>query len=211
MIFNKVHPFDPQNGHGLTIGPEGEAYVVVHPHPPKNEEETSLPYRARFTNDAGSDAMAVDGSANEQIFSLTAIPEMDIYVNSISVRIADGGSPNLNKFGNEAALANGVGWEWSTSDVGKVILHEGIKTNLEFIRTGHKTAAIGTGTEAYLADVSGGGTSKAYLPIIDISEQFGKPWGMRLRKGTNDKMSFLVRDDLSGLDAFDAIAYGVQF
>jgi hypothetical protein len=202
---------DPLTGQGLNVGDEGAIATVVHPHPPKDEKETSLPYRARFVNDADSDAMAVDGSTTEQIFSLSAVQDRDIYVNSISVRIADGGSPNLNKFGNLSALTNGVGWEWVTSDLGAVILHEGIQTNLEFIRTGHKTAAIGTGTDAYLADVSGGGTSKAYLPIIDISEQFGKPWGMRLRKGTNDRLSFIVRDDLTGLDAFDAIAYGVQF
>ena len=100
------------SGNKLIVGPEGEAYVVVHPHPPKDEEETSLPYRARFKNSADSDAMAVDGSVTEQIFSLQAIGERDIYVNSISVRIADGGSPNLNKFGNLTALTNGVGWEW---------------------------------------------------------------------------------------------------
>jgi hypothetical protein len=202
---------DALSGNGVKIDEEGALGVVTHPHPPKNEEETSLPYRARFTNSAGSDSMGVDGSTTEQIFSLRAITDRDIYVNSISVRIADGGSPNLNKFGNLTALSNGVGWEWVTSDLGTVILHEGIQTNLEFIRTGHKTAAIGTGTDAYLADVSGGGTSKAYLPIIDISEQFGKPWGIRLRKNTNDRMSFIVRDDLTGLDDFDAIAYGVQF
>jgi len=195
----------------LRIDDEGAIGAVVHPHPPKGETDTSLPYRQRFTDSGGSDAMAVDGSVTEQKFSLRAITDRDIYVNSISVRIADGGSPNLNKFGNLAALANGVGWEWVTNDLGVVVLHEGIKTNLEFVRTGQKTAAIGTGTESYLADVSGGGTSKAYLPIIDISEQFGKPWGLRLRKGTSDKLTFIVRDDLSTLDAFDAISYGVSF
>jgi hypothetical protein len=202
---------DPRSKRSISVDDEGAAGVVVHPHPPKDEQETSLPYRARFTNDAGSDAMSVDGSVTEQIFSLRADQNRDIYVNSISVRIADGGSPNLNKFGNLTALTNGVGWEWVTSDLGVIVLHEGIQTNLEFIRTGHKTHAIGTGTDAYLADVSGGGTSKAYLPIIDISEQFGKPWGLRLRKGTNDRLSFIVRDDLSTLEAFDAIAYGIQF
>jgi hypothetical protein len=195
----------------LRIDNEGAIGVVVHPHPPKGETDASLPYRQRFTDSGGSDTMNVDGSVTEQIFSLRAASERDIYVNSISVRIADGGSPNLNKFGNLTALTNGVGWEWVTADLGTIILHEGITTNLEFVRTGHKTHAIGTGTDAYLADVSGGGTSKAYLPIIDISEQFGKPWGLRLRAGTNDRLDFIVRDDLSTLDAFDAIAYGTQF
>jgi hypothetical protein len=207
----KTTIIDAYSKQGIHIDSEGAMGTVVHPHPPKNEQETSLPYRARFTNDAGSDAMGIDGSTTEQVFSVRAKADRDVYINSISVRIADGGSPNLNKFGNLSALTNGVGWEWVTSDLGTVVLHEGIQTNLEFVRTGHKTAAIGTGTDAYLADVSGGGTSKAYLPIIDISEQFGKPWGLRLRANTNDRLSFIIRDDLTGLDALDAIAYGVEF
>lgn len=195
----------------LKIGPEGEAYVVVHPHPPFNEVENSLPYRSRFHNSAGSNEMAVDGSVTPQSFYIEAVNDRDIYINSLSVRIADTGSMNLNKFGAENALTNGVSWVWESQDSGIVTLHEGIKTNIEFIRTGHKTHAIGTGTDAYLADVSGGGTEKAYLPIIDISEQFGKPWGIRLRRGTVDKMIFTVNDDLSGLSSFDVIAYGTQF
>jgi len=202
---------DPYSRQGIKVDDEGAIYSVVHPHPPRDEAETSLPFRARFANSVGVESMVIDGSTTEQIFSINAIADRDIYVNSISVRVADSGSPNLNKFGNLTPLTNGVGWEWVTSDLGTVILHEGIKTNLEFVRTGHKTHAIGTGTDAYLADVSGGGSSKAYLPIIDVSEQFGKPWGMRLRKGSNDRLSFIVRDDLLALDEFDAIAYGIQF
>jgi hypothetical protein len=155
--------------------------------------------------------MNVDGSVTNVEYFIKASPSQDIYINSLSLRIGDGGSPTLNKFGALTALTNGVEWKWVTSNLGTEILHEGIKTNLEFIRTGHKTHAIGTGTDAYLADVSGGASEKAYLPIIDISEQFGKPWGIRLRKGTEDKMVFVIRDDLTGLINFDCIAYGTKF
>ena len=94
---------DASTGRGISIDAEGAMGTVVHPHPPKNEQETSLPYRARFVDDLGSDVMKVDGSVTEKIFSLSAKPDRDVYINSISVRIADGGSPNLNKFGNLAA------------------------------------------------------------------------------------------------------------
>jgi len=89
-------------------------------------------------------------------------------------------------------------------------LHDGIKTNLEFIRTGNDTAAIGTGVDSYLADTSGGGTEKNYLPSIDLAELFGLAYGIRLRRDTNDRIVFTVRDDLSSLITFDAIAYGLQ-
>jgi hypothetical protein len=89
-------------------------------------------------------------------------------------------------------------------------LHDGIKTNLEFIRLGVDTAAIGDSTTAFLADVSGGGTEKSYLPTIDLQETFGLKYGIRLRKGTTDKLLFTVRDDLTGLLTHNAIAYGIR-
>jgi hypothetical protein len=208
-------PFVLKDGYGsgetAKVDGEGALQAVIHPHPPFNEAETSVPYRARFTDGTTTTNMNVDGSVTNVEYFIQASTEYDIYINSLSLRIGDGGAPTLNKFGALTALTNGVEWKWVTNDLGTQILHEGIKTNLEFIRTGHKTHAIGTGTDAYLADVSGGASEKAYLPIIDISEQFGKPWGIRLRKGTIDKMVFVIRDDLTGLINFDCIAYGTQF
>lgn len=197
---------------GLKVNGEGELHAVIHQHPPKDEKETALPYRTRFTDSAGSSAMNVNGSTNNVEFAVRASPDVDIYLKTITVDIGDGGAPNLNGFGSLSALANGVLWEWDSQDIGEIELHEGIKTNKEFIRTGcGATGAIGTGADAYLADVSGGGSEKSYLPVIDLAQTFGTPWGIRLRKGTNDKMLFRVRDDLRGLTTFNAIAYGVQF
>jgi len=198
-------------GNKAKIDGEGALQTVVHPHPPLDEASTSIPYRERFTDGASVTNMNVDGSSTNVDYYVEASQTHDIYINSLSVRIGDAGSPTLNKFGALSALTNGVEWKWVTNDLGTSILHEGLKTNLEFIRTGHKTHAIGTGTDAYLADVSGGASEKAYLPIIDISEQFGKPWGIRLRKGTTDRMVFVIKDDLTGLINFDCIAYGTKF
>ena len=192
------------------VNGEGEISVVVHPHPPRDEEENALPFRARFLDSAGSFDMAVDGSTNEVAYSVSANDEKDLYLKYISVTIGDNGSPALNKFGSISALTSGVSWTWDSQDEGSITLHDGIQTNLEFIRTGNDTGAIGTGTDAFLADVSGGGTEKSYLPSIDLAELFGLAYGVRLRKGTNDKMTFTVRDDLSSLVTFNAIGYGLQ-
>ena len=193
------------------INGEGEISVVVHPHPPKDEEENALPFRARFLDSAGSFDMAVDGSTNQVSYSVIANDEKDLYLKYISVTIGDNGSPALNKFGAISALANGVSWTWDSQEEGSLTLHDGIKTNLEFIRTGNDSGAVGTGVDSWLSDVSGGGgTEKSYLPSIDLAELFGLAYGVRLRKGTNDKMTFTVRDDLSTLVTFNAIGYGLQ-
>ena len=196
------------------VNGEGEISVVVHPHPPKDENQNALPFRQYFTDDGtstGSNDMRVNGSTNEVLFWIEAVPKNDIYIKYISVEISDNGNPNLNGFGALSALANGIEWIWFNQEEGDYELHEGIKTNKEFIRIGTDTAAIGTGIDAFLADVSGGGTAKSYFPAIDISESYGLPWGLRLRRGTKDKLIFKVRDNLTSLVTFNAVAYGIRF
>ena len=202
-----------EDGKQLKINGEGELSVVIHQHPPIDEDVAGLPFRQYFTTDglkSGSNDMAVNGATNSVDFYITASPDFDIYIKYITVEIGDGGTPALNKFGALNALSNGVAFYWDTQIEPLYELHEGIKTNKEFIRIASDTGAIGTGTDAYLADVSGGGTEKSYLPNIDMKEIYGLPWGLRLRKGTLDKIIFRVQDNLTGLTTFNAIATGTR-
>jgi hypothetical protein len=210
IAHSKSALIDPFNNRSVRVTDERVLEVVSHGHPPKNETLFAIPFRQRFTNDAGSTNMAVDGSATPVDFKVSAITGRDVYLRSISVLIGDGGSPALNKFGNLAALANGIEICYVTQDNGEFVIHDGIKTNLEFIRIGVDTVGIGTGTDAFLADVSGGGTEKSYLPTIDLQETFGLPFGLKLRENTKDFLTFKVRDNLSTLTTFDAIGYGIQ-
>jgi hypothetical protein len=202
------------DGHGrgtaAKVNGEGELSVVVHPHPPKDEVEAPFPYRDYFTTTAGSNDMRVDGSTTPVHFDIRAVTDYDLYIGSMSVIIADA-SATLQKFGNLTALTNGMKLEWITQDFGERVLHEGVKTNLEFMRLGGGQPAIGTGSDAFKADLSGGGAD-AYLPFVDFSAIYGLPWGIRLRKGTTDCLRWTVQDDLStGIDQFDVIAYGIEF
>ena len=202
-----------ENGKEIKIGKEGEVTAALHTHPPRGEQIESLPFRQYFTDNGlgtGSNAMNINGVTTPTEFYIAGRPDYDIYIKYLSIAIGDNGAPNLTKFGNENALSNGVEWAWITDELGDYELHEGIKTNLDFIRIGGDTAAIGTGVDAFLADVSGGGTEKQYLPSIDLSETFGIPWGIRLKKDSRDKLVFRVKDDLSGLLTFNIVAYGIR-
>ena len=195
------------------VNDEGTLNVVVHPHPPQGETLAAQPFRQYFTNDGkstGSNDMRENGSLETKKFYIESSKERDIYIKSISVIIGDGGSPSLNKFGNLSPLTNGVRWSIFSNALGDYELHDGIKNNIEFIRLGVDTGAIGTGTDAYLADVSGGGTEKSYLPTIDLSETFGLTYGIRLKKGTGDRLVFTIQDDLTALTTFNAIGYGIS-
>lgn len=200
-------------GPKLKIQPEGTINAVIHPHPPQGEQLIAEPFRQYFSTDglsSGSNDFTVDGSSTAVDFYIKAIPDYDIYIKSISVVIGDGGSPTLNKYGALAGLTTGVQWCLFNQEVGLYELHDGIKTNLEFIRLGVDTAGIGDGTTAFLADVSGGGTEKSYLPTIDLAETFGLRYGIRLRKGTTDKLIFTINDDLTDLTTHNAIGYGIR-
>ena len=132
-----------------------------------------------------------------------------MFIKTISVRISDAGA-NLNEFGALAALTNGVTFEYIGGAAGELTIQDAIQTNLDFIRLGISTPAIGGGTDAFKADLSGGGAD-TYLPVIDLSATFGFEWGLHLRKGTLDRLQFTIHDDLStGIDAFNIRGFGAQ-
>ena len=203
---------DPKNGNILKVNGEGEASVVVHPHPPLDEAVTSFPYRQYFTDDGlstGSSDMQVNGTAAAPIeFWITADITKDVFIKTVSIVIGDAGAV-LNLFGAIAALTNGIEFSHVTNDNGTIVLHDAMKTNLDFVRMGLGQPSFGTGTSAFRADLSGGGAD-SYLPVIDFSLTFGLPWGVKLRKGTKDKIVFIIKDDTRGVDQFDAIGYGIK-
>jgi len=202
-----------ENGDILNVDKFGNIYTVERQYPPTDLDIVAIPFRQYFTDNGtstGSNVMTVNGSTNFVDFSINASAEYDIFIKYITCEIGDGGSPSLNKFGSLSALTNGVAWYWNTQEESLYELHEGIKTNKEFIRIASDTAAIGTGTEAFLADVSGGGTEKSYFPNIDMEEIYGFKYGLRLRKGTLDRLVFRIQDNLSGLSTFNAIATGTR-
>lgn len=192
----------------VNINKEGELAVVQHTHPPLNEKIETLPFRSYFRNSAGSNDMRVNGSTTNVNFCINASPTRDIWIKTISVIIQDQGA-RLDRFGALVALTNGIVFKYTNQAIGEIILHEGIKNNLAFLRLGTSSPAIG-GVDAYKADLSGSGAD-AYLPVIDMSQTFGMNYGMRLRKGSTDQICFTIRDNLSvGLDRFDIIGYGIQ-
>jgi hypothetical protein len=200
------------DGHGTDnkakIDGEGALTVVVHPHPPIDETLQPTPFRAFLTDSAGSKVMKINGGTTNVEFCVRAQPDVDIYIKNIAVVIADA-SATLSKFGNIAALTNGVEFAWITQSSGSVIIHDALQSNFDFVQLALGQPAFGDGAGAFRAG-NVIGTSEGYIPVIDLSATFGLQWGVRLRKGTKDKICFTVKDDCTGVDRFDAVAYGIQ-
>jgi hypothetical protein len=198
------------NGRALEVDDEGQLPVVVHTHPPANELKIGLPFVADFTNSAGATDMRVDGSSTQVLFTVNADTEKDVFVKTISVTIVDAGA-TLNDFGNlGGALTNGVRFCWDSEELGSVVIRDNMKTNCDFVKLARGNPAIGDAAGAFRAS-NVVGTSEGYLCVLDMQMAFGSPWGIRLRAGTNDRLVFIVRDDVTGVDEFTAECTGMRF
>jgi len=200
------------SGHRLKINGEGELNAVLHQHPPRNEDEIPLPYRQYLTDTGYSDGdndMRVNGSSSEIPFLIKADPNQDVYLKTLAVVIADAGA-TLNNFGNIGALSNGIKFEWNIQESGAIEIHEGLKSNWDFVRLSGGNPSFGQGTSSFRAN-NVSGNSEGYIPTIDLQQIYGLQWGLRLRAGTNDNISFTIRDNITGVDQFDIIAYGIKF
>lgn len=192
------------SGNTLKINSEGELFAVVHPHPPRDEKETSIPFQSYFTTTAGSSDMAVNGATTNQAFSINADAVKDKYIRTVNIIIVDAGQ-TLQEFGNtNAALTNGVKLVWETEDLGTTIISDSLKTNFDFLRLAQGLTTFDVILNAVPTNL------EAFVVKLDFQEIFGVPYGLRLRAGTNDKIEFTIRDDCSGVDQFDAIGYGFK-
>ena len=199
-------------GNKVSVNSEGALYTVAHPHPPKTETDAALPFRQYLTDDGtstGTVDMRVDGSTNNVMYCVTASPDYDIYIRNIAVVIADQNAV-LNKFGNITALTNGVEFSWISQDLGDIVIADSLKSNFDFVQLALGQPAFGDGTAAFRAG-NIVGASEGYIPNIDLSKTFGLPWGVRLRQGTKDMICFTVKDDVTLVDRFDAVCYGIRF
>lgn len=191
--------------YGAKVGEEGELSVVVHPHPPRDEALSALPYSEFFTQDADgtTSSMVVNGATTNISFKVQAVADYDIYVKTISVLIADSGAA-LSEFGAiVGGLTNGMAFNWNSLDVGTLTLESAIKTNFDFYRL-----ASGEPEVAIFANISG--NNEGVIPVIDLAKTFGVPFGLRLKKGSLDNLEFLVKDNLTTISTFNIKAYGIK-
>jgi hypothetical protein len=202
------------DGHGsdnkLKVNGEGEIGVVIHQHPPIDEKTSSFPFRQYLTDtglSTGDNDMRVDGSITPVEFWVNASQDYDTYVKSISVIISDAGA-TMDEFGALAALTNGVEFCWVSEELGGIVIHEGLTSNFDFVKLADGKPAFGTGASSFRAN-NINGTSEGYIPVIDLTT-FSGMHGIRLRKGTNDRLVFKIQDNITTIDRFDAEAKGFQ-
>ena len=208
----KVYVTDPRSKREAYVDDDNFLCVQESGLPPEIGTKTKARVFRQFltTNgfSTGDSDMLVDGSTTNQTFYVQARERNDLYIKSLSFVIADANSV-LNEFGNIGALSNGCRLFYEDSD-GEVVVNDSLTTNWEFIRLGAlSTNSLGGTTTAFRAS-NVFSTSDGYIPTLDFQVQFGFPFGLPLRGGTTQRVALTIRDNVSGADQFDCVAYGLE-
>lgn len=177
--------------------------------PPHDLGDEILIFRDFLRTSAGSSDMRVLGGLGTPVDFFVAAPDnADRYISSISIVISDAGV-TPNGFGAGAALVNGVQMFYSQVST-TVFIHDALRTNFDMIRLCQGKPSFGNAGTVFEVPGAIGLLSDAYIPVLDIKEVFGLPWGIRLRRGSVQRLTVCVRDNIVGigLDAFNMIAYG---
>lgn len=153
----------------------------------------------------GSSVMRVDGSSDPVTFSLAAESDVDLRVSRIIILIADSAVKH-NLFGNVAALANGFDLESVESGV-VVPLISSAKTGGEVIVQSGMFSPYGTGADSFEI-TNWQATGDAQVVSMDIASLV--PGGIRIPRGSTDRLVARVNDDLTGLSEFSVRVFGYR-
>lgn len=186
---------------------DGAQIVIARPWAPLEEQKTQ-PFNQLLTDDGlvtGSEDMQVVGTLAAPLeFWIPASVTNDRYITSLAFVIADAGA-TLVKFGFITALTNGCRIFYERKS-GEINIHSALKSNFDFVQLCLGQPAFGDGNNAFRANnvIS---TSEGYIPVLDLMVM-NPPYGIRLARGTQQRLVLQVRDDTTGVDRFDVRATG---
>lgn len=196
---------DGQGNERARVNSDKALYVTTMPFPPLVVQKTN-PFRQFFTSDgdpSGSSDMGVDGSVTNVDFFIAADPLKDRYLTNLSFLVAYGASGKPFQWADSTALTNGSRIFYE-SERGEQDIHSGIKTNQDLFRLSFQL--IPTGWEVRHTNAN---NDFGYFISMDM-RSLGLPFGVKLDRGTNQRITIRIKDDATNADTFDCIAYGFE-
>jgi len=194
--------------YGAKVTKDHALLVSQAPYPEAGGKQTIIPFRQYFTTNGlagGPNDLRVDGSVTPVDFFIPAANPGDLYITIISMAVSDSGAVP-SKFGTLPALTNGVALLYTSESFDDIYIHTGIKTNFGMVRFGLGNPSIGGAGDAFrVSNVIG--NADTYMTNIDLA-RFIPPYGVQISFETSQQLILRIRDDLTGLDAYDAIAFG---
>jgi hypothetical protein len=153
--------------------------------------------------DAGVVNMNVNGSVTSQDFFIAANNDFDLYITHIVILIADSAVPH-NRFGNIMTVTNG--WDLILNEAGintNIVVKA--KTNGEIILGTGLTNAFGDGSTSFIISNWTGVADALFvtMPIYQVV-----PGGLRIGRGSTDKLISRINDNFTTLDEFKVRVFG---
>lgn len=205
MINSIIHD---GSGRNTSVRVEDEGLLVSNfTSPPLLPQKVSV-YNRFFTDDgltSGSNDLGIDGSAASVEYWIPADDENDYYVTTLSFILGYGSSAEMYEFADSAAaLANGVLVEYknNTGDTTTII---NPKTNYSFMRA---SMANYTNTNWETRGFAGAG-DYGFFSTVHL-EKMLPPYGIKLDKGSAQRISITIRDDCTDADLFNCFAFGFK-
>lgn len=184
----------------LLVTPIGETA------PPTGQSNVSQYFKSKLALvDGSSTNQAVNGSSSTQEFVIGSNQNFDIHIKLIQILIADG-TPGItnNKFGSIDALSNG--WCLDVEESGsETSIVSNAKTNGELLVQSGSNTLFGTGVDV---NELSNWTAQEDAKLIYIPMGSWVEGGLRLGRGTNDKLIARVNDDLTNITLFEVTVFG---
>ena len=192
-------------GTEVSVSPDGELCSIVAPYPPLTEQKVQ-PFRQYLTADglaSGSNDMGVDGSVTNAEFWIPSHGINDRYITSLNFIVGYGTAGKPYLWADVAALTNGSRLYYINRH-GEHDIHEGIKSNQDMFRLSF--SAIPTAWEVRHVNAN---NDFGYFISMDIT-RMGLPFGIKLDRGSTQRLVMSIRDNAADADSFNCIAYGFE-
>ena len=182
-------------GRKVMIDDQDAMVVSMTTCPPLTIQKNKI-FRSYLADSTGSTNMRVNGSVTNVDFYVSASGTADRYITQLSFIIADA-SATLSLFGAIAALTNGCKLTYERTGE-TITIHNALKSNWDFVRLSLGNPAFGQTTNAFIAS-NVFGASEGVIPVLDFT-RIMPPYGIKLDKGTIQRLILTVRDNTTGVD-----------
>jgi len=185
----------------------GKQIIMSAGYPPLLSQKCIV-YGQKFTIDgltSGSDDMGINGSSTPVEFYIKADTDNDIYITNISVICGYGTIADLFEFADKgSALTNGVLIAYNHPTEGSITIANP-KVNYDFLRM-TLMEIVPTAWEMRSLVANNDYGFIVNIPLLKIMP----PLGVKLDKGTIQRLSVTIRDDCSTADLFNMRCFGFK-
>ena len=186
---------------------EGRQIVSMYTCPPLMPQKNQI-FSQFFTVDgtaSGSNDLGVSGAVTPVEYYIPAHEDNDRYITRLSFVLGYGSAGELFEFADStAALINGVKLAYNRTD-GTEIEIANPKSNFSF----HRLSGIQIGHNTWEDRNFGVNGSYGYFINVSMSDMM-PPYGIKLDRGTNQRMVITIRDDCTDADLFNCKAFGFE-